>query len=102
VVLLGPRGFVVHVQRRVNTLRDDTGTEPTWSGVGSLSNDPAFEDQLHLVGAADVEVLPDDLFEEHATGHWLVEDLGQRELGLKDRHVVANVPRTVLRREGMR
>jgi hypothetical protein len=70
--------------------------------VWPLADDPTIEDELHLVGTTDIEVLPDDLLEEHATGHWLVEDLGQRELGLKDRQLVSNVPRTVLRREGMR
>jgi hypothetical protein len=38
---------------------------------------------------------------KRATSHRLVEDLGQRELGLKDRQLVANVPRAVVRRDEM-
>ena len=50
---------------------------------------PAVEDQADLVGAADVEVVADDLFEEHPARDRFVEHLGQRELGLQDRQVVA-------------
>ena len=47
--------------------------------------DPAVEDQADLVGAADVEVVADDLFEEHPPRDRRVEHLGQGELGLQDR-----------------
>ena len=49
----------------------------------------AVEDQADLVGAADVEVVADDLLEEDPPRHRLVEHLGQGELGLQDRDVVA-------------
>ena len=52
-------------------------------------DDSAVEDQAHLVGAADVEVVADDLLEEDPPRHRLVEHLGQGELGLQDRDVVA-------------
>ena len=47
------------------------------------------EDQRDLVGAADVEVVLHDLLEEHPARHRFVEQLGQRELGLQNRQLVA-------------
>ncbi len=47
------------------------------------------EDELHLIGSAQVEVLPDYLLEEHAPGLRAVEHLGEGELGLQDRDIVA-------------
>ena len=60
-------------------------------GVGRLpaAHQPPVEDQRDLVGSADVEVVADDLFEEDPPGHRLVQHLGQGELGLQDRDVVA-------------
>jgi len=51
--------------------------------------DPAIEDQRHLAGPTDVQVLSDDLLEEDAPGHRPIQHLRQRELGLQDRHAVA-------------
>ena len=48
-----------------------------------------IEDQLHLIGAAEVEILADDLLEEAAAGDGPIEHLGQRELGLQDRELIA-------------
>src|SRR5260370_1529868 len=90
VVLPDPCGLVVHVERRIDALSDHPGAKPSGCRVGTLAQDPTVKDELDLVGATDVEVLPNDLLEEDAACHWLVEDLGQRELGLKDRHVIAN------------
>jgi hypothetical protein len=47
------------------------------------------EDQPDLVGPADVEVVADDVFEEEPASDRGVEHLGERELGLQDRDVVA-------------
>ena len=49
----------------------------------------SVEDQPDLVGVADFEVVTDDVFEEDPAGDRGVEHLGQGELGLQDRHVVA-------------
>ena len=49
----------------------------------------AVEHQGDLVGAADVEVVADDLLEEHPARHRFVQHLGQREFGLQDRQLVA-------------
>jgi hypothetical protein len=57
--------------------------------VGPAADQPPVEDQGDLVGAADVEVVADDVFEEHPAGDRLVEHLGQRELGLQNRQLVA-------------
>jgi hypothetical protein len=99
VILLDPRGLVVHVEGRIDALGDDAGAESPGSDVGALTQDPAFEDQLHLIGTADVEVLADDLLEEDAPHHRPVEDLRQRELHLKDRQVVSDARGAVLGRE---
>ncbi len=51
--------------------------------------DPPVEDQRDLIGAAQVQVVADDLFEEDPPAHRAVQHLGQRELRLQDRDVVA-------------
>ena len=60
------------------------------------------KDQLHVIGPADVEVLADHFLEEDAAGGGTVEDLGQGELSLKDRNVVAIAGCSILGREGVR
>ena len=57
--------------------------------------DPLVEDQRDLVGAAEVEVLTDDVFKEHASGERPVKHLGEGELGLQDRDVIA-IPRSTV------
>jgi hypothetical protein len=57
--------------------------------VGSTAAQLAVEDQTHLIGAADVEVVADDLLEKHPARHRFVQHLGQGELGLQDRALVA-------------
>jgi hypothetical protein len=64
--------------------------------------DAAVEDQADAVGAAEVEVVVDDLLEEDPPRHRTVEHLGEGELGLQDRDVVAVAGRPVLRAEGVR
>src|SRR5450755_2509758 len=56
---------------------------------GGAAGDLAVEYQADLGRASDIEVLADDLFEEDASGHRLVEHLGEGELGLQDRELVA-------------
>ena len=53
--------------------RDDAGAEsPRRPARG-----PAIEDQLHLLGSAEIEVLTDHLLEEQAAVLRLIEHLGQ-------------------------
>jgi hypothetical protein len=40
-----------------------------------MTRNPAIKDELHLLWAAEVEVLADDLFEEQSAMHRPVEDL---------------------------
>ena len=80
VVLLDLRLLVLHVQGRDDALRQDAGAEAARGPTG----DASIEDQLHLIGAADVEILADDFFEETAAGEGAIEDLGQRKLRLED------------------
>ena len=60
------------------------------------------EDETDLIGAADVEIVADDLLEEDPTRDRCVEHLGQGELGLQDRHVVAVAGGPIGRGERMR
>jgi len=55
-----------------------------------------------LAGPTNVEVLPDHFLEEDTACDRLVEDLGERELGLQDGDLVAITCRAVARRKGMR
>src|SRR5437870_13171689 len=57
--------------------------------MASPALDAAGEDEADPVRAANVEVLADDLFEEHPPGERPVEDLGEGELGLQHREVIA-------------
>ena len=63
-------------------------------GVRRVTRRPKIS--LHLVRPTDVEVLPDDRLEEEPPRARLVQDLGQGELGLQDRAVVA-IPGLVVR-----
>jgi hypothetical protein len=59
-VLLDARGLVVDVQRRGDVVGDDAGAKTPWGAPG----DTPIEDQADLLGAAEVEVLADDLLEQ--------------------------------------
>ena len=60
VVLLDTRPFIVDVQGRNNAIGDDAGSKA--SGSGFLY--PSIKDQLHLLGATDVQVFADHILEE--------------------------------------
>ena len=98
VVLLDLGLFVLHVERRDDPVRQDAGAEAS----RGAARDAPVEDQLHLIGAADVEILPDDLFEETAPRERAIEDLGQGELRLQDRELVPIARGPVRRGERMR
>jgi len=71
-------------------------------GAWPLADQSAVEDQADLVGAAQVEVVPDHVLEEQPAGHGSVEHLGQGELGLQDRELVAVAGGPVGRAERVR
>ena len=89
VVLLDAGRLVVDVQRRDDAVGEDPGAEPARGRRRLAADDAPVEDQRDPVGAADVEVLADDLLEEHPPGQGPVQHLGEGELGLQDRDVVA-------------
>ena len=97
VVLLDAGVLVVEVQRGHHALGDDAGAEPPWGPP----RHPAIEDQLHVVGAADVEILADHLFEEDASGQGPIQYLGQGELSLQDGDVVGVAGGMVMSGEGV-
>jgi hypothetical protein len=57
--------------------------------------DASAEDEPDLVGSAQVEVVADDLLEEDPAGDRFVQHLGQGELGLQHRYLVAVAGRVV-------
>ena len=98
MVLLDLGLLVVDVQRGHDPLGQDARAE----APRRAARDASIEDQLHLIGPADVEILADDLFEETAPGERPIEDLGQGELGLQDRELIPIAGRAVRGGEGMR
>jgi hypothetical protein len=98
VVLLDLRFLVLDVERRDDALGEHAGAE----AAGSATGDAAVEDQLHVIGTTEVEILADDFFEEAAARVGPVEDLRQRELGLEDRELIAIASGAVRGGEGMR
>jgi hypothetical protein len=98
VVLLDAASLVVDVKRGSDPLGQHAGAKPS---RGSPSH-PPVEDQLRLPRAPDVEVLADDLLEEHPSGHGPVEHLSERKLRLKDRQLVAVAGPAIAAREGVR
>ncbi len=85
MVLLDLGLLVVDMERRHHAVGDDPGPEAARGSPG----DPSIEDQLDMIRPAKVEVLPDDLLEEHAAGERAIKNLRERELHLKHREVIA-------------
>ena len=72
MVLFDPRGLVMDVQRWRDAFGNNAGAER----AGRPLRDAALEDELHVLGAADVQVLADHLFEENAAMNRPVKNLG--------------------------
>ena len=95
--------FVVHVQARGDPGGDHPGPEPSSRCRARAAADrTGVEDETDLIGGADVEVVADDLLEEDPTRDRCLEHLGQGELGLQDRQVVAVAGGPIGRGERMR
>ncbi len=67
-----------------------------------VAADLAVKDDAHLVRAADVDVVADQLVEEDPPGGWPVQDLGGGELDLLNRQLPVVVRLFVLGRERVR
>ena len=102
VVLLDFRVLVVHVQARGHPVGDDAGAEPARRGAPALADDLPVEDQRDPVRAAQVQVVADQLIEEDPPAHRGVQHLGQGELRLQHRQLIAVPGRGVLRGERVR
>ena len=101
-VLLDRGVFVVHVQARGDPGGDHPGPGTVPVSREAAADRTGVEDETDLIGAADVEVVADDLLEEDPTRDRCVEHLGQGELGLQDRQVVAVASGPIGRGERMR
>jgi hypothetical protein len=79
-------GFLVEqVEVGAGVVRDDLGPErPGRAELAALADGPA-EDEVHLVRAADVQVVADQLLEEDPPAHRPVQGHGGGELDLVDR-----------------
>ena len=98
VVLLDARTLVIDMQRGNYPLGDDAGAKaPRGAPVNA-----SLEDQLGLTGAADIQVLPNHFLEERAPRHRPVQHLGERELRLQDRQIVAIARRAIGSAKGVR
>src|SRR6266704_4057946 len=89
VVLLDLRVLVAGVQARGDPVGDDPGAEPARGGARALADDAAAEDQADLVGPANGQVVGGGLAGKDPPADRLVQDLGEGELGLQHRDVVA-------------
>jgi len=89
--------LVVDVKRR----GDPNGYDPGAKAPGCATGHAPRKDQGDLIGATEVQVVTDHLLEEHPSGEWAVEHLGEGELGLEDRDVVAVAGPAVLPGEGV-
>src|SRR5713101_535501 len=98
VVLLDLGVLVVHVQRRDDPFGEHPGAKPPRCVLVHA----ALEDQLHLVGPAQVQVIADDVLEEDPARLRTVQHLGQREFRLQDRDVVTVAGLAIRRGVGVR
>jgi hypothetical protein len=71
-------------------------------GARSGFGDAPVEDQLHLFGSAQIEILSDHLLEEDSATYRTVQHLGEREFELPDGKLVAVARSEVCGRIGMR
>ena len=72
------------------------------NGPGCASGDPTVEDQLHLLGPADVQVFANYFLEENPPADRPVKHLGEREFDLQDGELIAVSGLPVQGGEGMR
>src|SRR5262249_9830665 len=85
VILLDATPFVVDVQRWGNSLGHYPRSEPPRCALV----DRTLENQLYVVGTANVQVFTDDFLKEDAAGERSVQDLGKGEFHLEDGDLVA-------------
>src|SRR5215210_810799 len=76
--------LVINMQRGRHAFRD----HPRAKASGSAFSHSTLEDQLHLTGVAEVEILMNYFLEEGAPSQRPVQHLSQRELSLQDRDIV--------------
>src|SRR5215216_2667288 len=76
--------LVINMQRGRHSFRDHSRAK----AAGSSLADAAVENQLHLPGVAEVQILVDYFLEKGPAREWSVQYLSQRELGLQDRDIV--------------
>ena len=84
MILLDSASFVVDVERGDHSIRDDSGTKT----AGCASGDPAVENELHLLGATNVEVFSDNIFKENAARDGSVEYLREGQFDLENGELI--------------
>ena len=84
-VLLDPGRAVLDLERWLGAGPED----PRPGGCPAIAQDAVLEQDLQLLGPAQIELVGDDLLEEGAAMEWAVEDLGAADLELEDGELVA-------------
>lgn len=80
-ILLHVRRLVLHVQAWLDAIRDDP-RPVTKRGRRGGAREVQRKQQAHAVRSSQVEILADHRFEEMATEHGAIEDLGQTDFEL--------------------
>jgi len=98
VILLDPRVLVIDVQGRNDAFGNDSRPE----AARRSSTHFTIKNKLYLTGATDVEILPDNLLEEHAPCNGTIEHLSEGELRWQDRDFLTVPSPAISRRKRMR
>ena len=97
VVLLDSRALIVDVQRGNHAIGNDPSAETPGSGFGHAP----IEDQLDLLGTADIQVFANHILEENPAADRTVQHLSQGQLDLQDRDLVSVSGLSVSGRKGV-
>src|ERR1051326_7074194 len=85
MVLLNARALIVDVQRGNHAIRDDPSAKAAGSGFGHSS----IEDQLDLLGPADIQIFTYHIPKEDPAADGAVKNRGQGQLDLENRDLVS-------------
>src|SRR6185436_18397642 len=81
-VLLDLGALVVEAETGLDAFGEDAGTKGPRRRAVLAQTEATFEEELNAIGAADVEVVADDLLEELGSVNGPVEDVGGADFHL--------------------
>jgi hypothetical protein len=97
-VLLEEGAFVIQLQAGDHVVGDEPGAE---AGLGVVRN-ATVKDQLHVLGASEVDVVAQHLLKEQPAGKRTIEHLRAGELGLPNKQLIPKAGGAILGRKRMR